>query len=123
MPRTKFVILAVLLALLACWGGSPVPGANAQNAEQVIKITAKQYEFSPDAITVKKGVPVVLEFTSPDKLHGFFCPALKIRSDIPPGKTTSLRFVPDKAGTFPFHCDNFCGLGHEKMTGTLTVTE
>lgn len=96
--------------------------AAAEN-EQVVQITAKRFEYSPKEITVKKGVPVVLEFTSQDRLHGFNCPSLGIRMDIRPGKVNTLRFVPDKAGTFPFHCDNFCGTGHEGMRGTITVTE
>ena len=91
--------------------------------EQVIQITAKRFEYSPKEITLKKDVPVVLEFTSLDRLHGFNCPGLKLRMDIRPGKVNTLRFTPDKAGTFPFHCDNFCGSGHEGMTGTITVTE
>jgi cytochrome c oxidase subunit 2 len=91
--------------------------------EQVIRITAKRFEYTPKEISVKKGVPVVLEFSSQDRLHGFTCPGLKIRTDIPPGKLTTLRFTPDKTGTFPFHCDNFCGTGHERMRGTIKVTE
>jgi len=66
---------------------------------------------------------VVLQFTSLDRLHGFNCPGLKLRLDIRPGKVNTLRFTPDKAGTFPFHCDNFCGSGHEGMKGTIIVTE
>jgi cytochrome c oxidase subunit 2 len=97
--------------------------AIAAEAEQVIQITAKRFVYSPKDITVKKGQPVVLEFTSLDRLHGFSCPDLGIRSDVPPGKVTKLRFVPQKVGTFPFHCDNFCGSGHEGMTGTITVKE
>lgn len=30
--------------------------------------------------------------------------------------------TPDKSGEFPFHCDVFCGSGHESMTGTVIVT-
>ena len=91
--------------------------------EQVIQITAKRFEYSPKEISLKKGVPVVLEFTSLDRLHGFDCPGLGVRMDIRPGKVNRLRVVPDKVGTFPFHCDNFCGSGHEGMRGTITVTE
>ncbi len=91
--------------------------------EQVIQITAKRFEYSPKEITVKKGIPVVLQFTSLDRLHGFNCPGLKIRTDIQPGKVNTVRFTPDKAGTFPFHCDNFCGTGHEGMRGTIIVTD
>ncbi|MDQ5985760.1 MAG: Nitrous-oxide reductase [Syntrophus sp. SKADARSKE-3] len=89
----------------------------------VIKITAKKFEYSPKDISVKKGVPVTLEFVSLDRLHGFYCAGLKIRTDIEPNKVNKLRFIPEKAGTYPFHCDNFCGGGHEGMTGTITVTE
>jgi len=90
---------------------------------QVIKITAKRYEYNPSRITLKKGVPVTLEFTSLDRLHGFNCPDLGIRADILPGKVSRIQFIPKKAGTFPFHCDNFCGEGHENMTGEFIVTE
>jgi cytochrome c oxidase subunit 2 len=95
----------------------------ADEKEIVIQITAKKFEYSPKDVTVKKDVPVVLEFTSLDRLHGFNCPGLGIRADIVPGKTNQLRFTPNKAGTFPFHCDNFCGIGHEGMSGTITVEE
>ena len=98
-------------------------GAAAEESEQAIKVTVKRYEYNPSTITVKKGIPVVLEFASLDRLHGFNCPALGIRTDIVPGKINTLRFVPQKTGTFPFHCDIFCGSGHEGMTGTIVVTE
>lgn len=118
--KTRLLIYAVMTAfILLSLGGYLLAAEN----EQVIKITAKRFEYSPNQITVKKGVPVVLEFTSLDRLHGFNCPGLGIRTDIVPGKVNRLRFVPDKVGTFPFHCDNFCGSGHEGMTGTITVTE
>ena len=91
--------------------------------DQMWMITAKRFEYSPKEITVKKGAPVVLQFASADRLHGFTCPSLGIRADIRPGKVNSVRFVPDKVGTFPFHCDNFCGSGHEGMRGAIIVTE
>lgn len=114
----SFIGLAMIVAVaFIC------PSSMAQETKQVIKVTAKKFEYSPSEITVKKGVPVVLEFTSLDRLHGFNCPGLKIRADISPGKTTTVEFTPQSAGTFPFHCDNFCGTGHDKMKGTIIVTE
>ena len=99
------------------------PAIQAADGDRTIQITAKKFEYSPREITVKRGVPVVLEFTSEDVLHGFNCSDLNIRSDIMPGKITSISFTPNKAGIFPFHCDNFCGSGHETMTGTIKVIE
>jgi cytochrome c oxidase subunit 2 len=115
----RFVAVSVAVAFFVLMIVSSF--AIAADKEQVIQITAKRFVYTPAGITVKKGVPVVLEFTSLDRLHGFSCPGLGIRTDIPPHKVTRLRFLPQKAGTFPFHCDNFCGSGHEGMTGTITV--
>jgi len=110
-------------ALILCFIGSSAAVALAEQADQVIKITAKRFEYSPNEIKLKKGVPAVLEFTSLDRLHGFSCPDFGIRTDIVPGKVSTVRFVPDKAGTFAFHCDIFCGDGHEDMTGKFIVEE
>ena len=118
--KSRLLIYGVMAAFITvAIGGYSIAAEN----EQVIQITAKRFEYSPKEITLKKGVPVVLEFTSLDRLHGFDCPGLKLRMDIRPGKVNTLRFAPDKTGTFPFHCDNFCGSGHEGLRGTIIVTE
>jgi len=114
---TAGVVVAACIMIVVC------ALAIAAGSEQVIQITAKRFVFSPKDIRVKKGLPVVLEFTSLDRLHGFSCPGLGIRTDIPPQKVTKLRFVPQQVGTFQFHCDIFCGSGHEGMAGTITVTK
>jgi cytochrome c oxidase subunit 2 len=92
-------------------------------AEQLIHLTARKFEYSPSEITVKKGEPVVIEIVSLDRKHGFTIPGLKVRSDIKTGAKNVVRFTPDKVGRFNFHCDLFCGSGHEDMMGTLIVIE
>ena len=95
----------------------------ARSGEQVIRISAKTFEFEPSEITVKKGTPVTLELISSDRHHGFKLPEFHLRADIQPGVVGKVRFIPDKAGKFTFFCDVFCGDGHEDMSGTLTVIE
>ncbi len=89
--------------------------------EKVIKIQAKKFVYTPNQIVLKMGEPVVLEFTSVDFVHGFKIPDMNIRADLPPGKITQVRLTPDKAGEYDFLCDNFCGSGHEEMSGKITV--
>jgi cytochrome c oxidase subunit 2 len=89
--------------------------------EQVIKINSRKFEFVPGTLTLKKGVPVVIELTSSDVIMGFNVPDLKSRATIIPGVVTRIRIVPDKVGTFTFFCDIFCGDGHEDMSGLITV--
>jgi cytochrome c oxidase subunit II len=91
--------------------------------EPVIRITAKKFEYSLRTLTLKKGVPVVIELTALDRLHGFNLPDFGVRSDVVPGKATRIRFTPDKTGEFVFFCDVFCGDGHEEMSGVLTVKD
>ena len=107
-----FILVALCVDLIAA------------DKEQVIQVTAKKFEYSPNEIRIKKGVPVVLEFTSLDRVHGFFVADLgAIRATIEPGKITRVRIVAPKAGTYEFHCDIFCGDGHDGMTGTIIVEE
>ena len=90
-------------------------------APKIIHITAQRFRYSPAHLVLKKGVPVILELTSADRLHGFDIPALGVRADIVPGQTVRVRVVPNKVGRFAFHCDNYCGTGHEDMSGMIVV--
>ena len=92
-------------------------------SDQVIRISASNFEFKPSEITLKKDVPVVFELKSQDRRHGFNLPDFRIRTDVQPGTTEKLRFVPRKVGTFTFLCDVFCGDQHEEMTGTIRVVD
>jgi cytochrome c oxidase subunit 2 len=106
------------LGLVVAAGAS---GARALAQEKVIRITAKKFEFVPSDIDLKKGEPVVLEFTSADVVMGFSLPDFKLRTDIVPGGFTRLSLTPDRIGTFEFVCDHFCGDFHEDMSGRIRV--
>ena len=112
------MVTAMAAALLA--GAAGVRIASAQQ-EPVVRILARRFTYSPDKITLTRGVPVVLALESADVLMGFSVPDFGVRADIIPGQVTRVRIVADKSGTFPFLCDIFCGSGHESMSGTITV--
>jgi cytochrome c oxidase subunit 2 len=97
-------------------------GSRAFAQERVIRVIARKFEFVPETIELKQGEPVVLEFTTADVLMGFNAPDFKVRADIAPGQVARVRFAPDRAGEFEFFCDNFCGEGHETMSGRIRVT-
>ena len=110
--------LALAIGLVA---SAPLRGR--AEGPRVVRIVAKRFSYKPSEVTLRKGEPVVLELVSEDRLHGFNLPAFRIRTDVRPHEVTRVPFKPDRAGTFTFHCDVFCGEGHEDMTGTLVVTE
>jgi len=113
--RRQVLAGAVALAMAAA-------GVRAAAEPRVIKVVARKFVFIPRDIALTKGEPVTLEFTSPEVVMGFNAPDFNVRTDIIPGTPARVTFTPDKAGTFTFLCDVFCGDGHEGMSGTLVVT-
>lgn len=122
LPR-KGAAIAAAAAVLALGSAAAYISAHAAPSPKVIKISSKRFDYTPGALKLKKGEPVILEFTARDVVMGFNLPDFNLRADMIPDKVTSVRFVPDKAGTFVFVCDIFCGSGHEEMQGTVTVIE
>ena len=120
--NTSCVAIATMAVMLGSLGAY-VAAQSAEPKEKVIKITAKKFNYTPGEVKLRKGVPVILEFRTQDVLMGFNLPDFNARADIVPGKTTRLRLVPDKTGTFVFLCDVFCGTGHEEMNGKLIVVD
>lgn len=90
-------------------------------ATQTFNIVAQQFEFSPSTITVNQGDTVVLNLTTADVPHGFSLSQFGVSETITPGKTKTVEFVADTAGTFTFACTVVCGSGHTGMSGSLIV--
>lgn len=95
--------------------------AQGQGGPQVVKVTARRFTYAPGEFKVKAGLPVVLEFTSVDFVHGFSMPDFDVRADLPPGRTTRVSLPAARPGIYEFLCDNFCGDGHEQMHGRMVV--
>ncbi|HEX9137951.1 MAG TPA: cupredoxin domain-containing protein [Nitrospirota bacterium] len=124
MKISKVVIIFSLAFMIAAFAVVTYAADQAGQQARVVKITAKKFEYSPNEIRIKTGVPTVFEFTSLDRVHGFTVPDLGgIRATIEPGKVTRVTILAPNAGTYEFHCDLFCGEGHEGMTGKIIVED
>lgn len=99
-----------------------VARAPAAPAPREVHVVARRFVFEPSTIAATVGVPLVLRFTAPEVPMGFNLPDFRQRTDIVPGQEAVVRFTPDRAGSFTFVCDVFCGTGHESMEGTLAVS-
>lgn len=119
MMACLWVGLGVGAALGAADPGEPATPV--LSSEPVIHILARRYRFEPDRISLRKGVPVILELRSPEVTMSFNAPDFLISEELPPGRTVRVRLVPDKTGDFVFVCDIYCGSGHEKMKGVINV--
>ncbi|SRR5579871_5298841 len=112
---------AAALLVLTCFGAAGATAQDTAPGAVEIQMTAKKYEFSPSTIRVKQGDHVKLTITSLDRDHGIQIEAFQIKEKLPKGQAVTVEFTADKAGTFPFKCSVFCGMGHGKMKGELIV--
>jgi cytochrome c oxidase subunit 2 len=117
------LVSRVLRYAAAVLVGGSVGYLSAEDTPQRVALTAMKYEFSSKEVRVRKGRPVTFVLSTSDFVHGFSVPDLKARVDLVPGKSVELTITPDKAGRYVFLCDNFCGDGHERMTGFIVVTD
>ena len=109
-----------------------------EQSVQVIEVTAKKYEFSPGPIHVKAGTKVQLKITAVDHDHGFKIATVPqgAAADSKPGlilsspqdcfqlkkkEATTIEFVAQTPGTYPFQCCHVCGFGHKGMHSELVV--
>jgi cytochrome c oxidase subunit 2 len=91
-------------------------------APKVIEVVASRFEFQPSTIEVNEGDQVRLVVRSDDGVHGVEIKKLKVKKLVPRGgEQVTIDFVASAPGTFPILCSEYCGEGHEEMTGTLVV--
>ncbi|HEX8090643.1 MAG TPA: cupredoxin domain-containing protein [Blastocatellia bacterium] len=113
-------IAAIALVIWYFFGAREKVSASVGEAGvQEIDVTVKG-GYSPDAIVVRKGMPVRLNFyrdetssCSEQVIFGDF----RIARNLPAFKTTPVEFTPGKAGEFTFTC------GMNMLRGKLIVED
>jgi cytochrome c oxidase subunit 2 len=69
------------------------------------------------------GRAVKFTLTSEDVIHDMFVPAMRVKTDVIPGRYTTLWFKPDTVGSYHLFCAQYCGAEHSKMVGRVIVME
>ncbi len=120
MRLHRFVLPVFMVSVVALVGVAaqqpPTPAA------KEIAVTAKKYEYAPNKVEVPVGTLVRFKVTAEDTEHGFEIEGVKDSCvSIPKGETKVVEYKAEKAGSFEFKCCHFCGMGHGRMKGTITV--
>lgn len=115
-----------ILMLSACTAATFAIGdrpSSAQTAEpRVVPIVARRFAFEPSQIEAAVGERLRLVITSADGVHGVEIKKFKIKKEVPRGgEAVTIEFTATTEGTFPILCSEYCGDGHNDMTGMLIV--
>jgi cytochrome c oxidase subunit 2 len=95
----------------------------AQTTEpRTIEVTARRFAFEPSKIEATVGERLQLVVRSADGVHGLEIKKLKIKKEIPRGgEPVTIDFTATTEGDFPILCSEYCGNGHDDMSGMLVV--
>lgn len=87
-----------------------------------VVVVASDYSFAPDPIEVPSGKPVTFRITSSDVIHGFHVLGTNANTMVIPGYVSqfTVTFAP---GQYTIGCNEYCGIAHHTMVGTLVAKE
>ena len=74
-------------------------------------------------IRVPKGSTVLYQITTKDVVHGFQVAGTNVNMMVEPGHISRYETVMKNAGEFTIVCNEYCGIGHHQMYGTVEVYE
>lgn len=83
-------------------------------------IMASMWTFSP-TLRLKAGKTYTIWLSAKDVLHGFSITGQNLNLTAAPGYAYGIRLTPDKPGTYLIICNEYCGVGHQGMTGKIIV--
>jgi cytochrome c oxidase subunit 2 len=66
-------------------------------------------------LVIPVGRPVIVTLRSDDVIHSLWVPNLAGKKDLIPGRTATLQWRADRAGTYRGQCAEFCGMEHALM--------
>ncbi|MBI4518467.1 MAG: cytochrome C oxidase subunit II [Deltaproteobacteria bacterium] len=92
---------------------APAPGSD-------IYLLAQMFDFYP-VLKLKLGQTYRLHVSSADVQHGLSLLPMNMNFQAVPGYDHVLTLTPTSSGPVTLVCNEFCGIGHHKMTGKMIV--
>jgi len=119
--RRRWVVGALVLALVALALVAPLPVAGSPPQERRVVLSARSFAFEPGIVRVNRGDTVVVRLEATDVVHGLYLDGYGLSAVAEPGRPAEITFVADRTGTFRFRCSVSCGNLHPFMIGKLVV--
>lgn len=98
-------------------------GVTVSETGATVVAVGMMFAFNPSEIRVPAGRPVTFRLTSVDVIHGFQIVGTNANTMLVPGYVSQFTTTFARPGTYLIVCNEFCGLSHHLMYGTLIVEE
>lgn len=90
--------------------------------EYEVVMRAKIWQFDPAEIEVPAGAKVRFVIAPEDVIHGFRIMKAPVNVMLIPGQVSLVEHTFAEPGIYTYICHEYCGIGHQAMFGTITVT-
>jgi cytochrome c oxidase subunit 2 len=83
--------------------------------------------FTATELHTYVGRAMQLQMVPQDVIHAFWVPAFRLKQDVIPGRTTTVRFTPQEVpgetypASYPLRCAELCGANHGMMVTSVIV--
>jgi cytochrome c oxidase subunit 2 len=132
--ETAWIVIPLILAMVMFgWGASlfltmQTPPRDALEVyvvgkQWMWKLQHPEGQKEINELHVPVGREIKLTLTSEDVIHDFFVPAFRIKTDVLPGRYSTLWFKATRPGRYHLFCSQYCGTNHAIMGGWVTVME
>ncbi len=82
---------------------------------------AQAFVFRPADVRVPVDAEVEFFLTAADVIHGYQIERTNVNAELIPGEIARLRYTFKEPGVYRVTCNEYCGIGHHTMLGTVTV--
>jgi cytochrome c oxidase subunit 2 len=98
------------------------PGVRVLSPNQVqVTTVAQAFNFVPQDVRVPVGAEVEFFLTARDVIHGYQIERTNVNVELIPGEVARLQYTFKEPGTYRVTCNEYCGIAHHDMLGTVTV--
>lgn len=89
--------------------------------EYEVVMTLQAFSFDPGDIEIPAGSTVHFVMTTKDVIHGIQIPGTNMNAMVTPGHIQRITETFDEPGEYLVICNEYCGVGHQLMSTTITV--
>ncbi len=98
------------------------PGLRLAGAEAYeLYLVAQTWSFTPNEIRVPRNSTITIYATSRDVQHGLMIQGTNVNVMLLPGQITKTTVRFTRPGEYLFMCHEYCGIGHQAMSGKFIV--
>lgn len=93
------------------------------NNHYEVHLVARMWAFDPSEIRLPTGADVDLYVSALDVTHGVYLDGTDVNLMAVPGTVNAARVHFDRPGTHAVICHEYCGIGHQFMSGRFVIGE